>query len=194
MDDPLFVVVSGPPGSGKSTLAAVLAAELALPLLAKDTVKEALLCSLPVADVGDSRRVGRAAMDVLFALAASSPPGAVLEANFHRTPARRSIHGLPGRTVELFCRCPREVARARYRGRIGSRDPGHFDADRGDDELWHPEVTEPVAGGWPVVEVDTTGPVGVSSLLDRLAAALGGTEPLDSSALRVGRRPGTVGR
>jgi hypothetical protein len=36
-----FVLVAGWPGSGKSTLAAALAAELGLPLLAKDEIKEA---------------------------------------------------------------------------------------------------------------------------------------------------------
>ena len=36
-----FVLVAGWPGSAKSTLAAALAAELGLPLLAKDKIKEA---------------------------------------------------------------------------------------------------------------------------------------------------------
>jgi len=170
---PLYVVVSGPPGSGKSTLAPALADRLALPLLSKDTIKEAILGSLPAADVEGSRRAGRAAMEVLFAVAAASPTGGVLEANFHRTPARPSIRELPGRSVEVFCRCPREMARARYRARTGRRVAGHFDADRTDDHLWHPEVHEPVAGGWPVVEVDTDRPVDMARLLGRLGAAVG---------------------
>jgi predicted kinase len=170
---PLYIVVSGPPGSGKSTLAPALADALGLPLLSKDTIKEAIMGSLRAADVEGSRRVGRAAMDVLFALAAASPTGGVLEANFHRSSARQSIGKLPGRSVEVFCRCPREVARARYRARAGGRATGHFDADRTDDDLWHPEVDEPIAGGWSVVEVDTSGPVDVAELLDRLGVAAG---------------------
>jgi predicted kinase len=170
---PLYVVVSGPPGSGKSTLAPAVADRLALPLLAKDTIKEAILGLLPAADVEGSRRVGWAAMEVLFAVAAASPTGAVLEANFHRTPARPSIRELPGRSVEVFCRCPREVALARYRSRTGGRAAGHFDADRTDDDLWHPEVNEPVAGGWPLVEVDTNRPVDMAELLEQLGAAVG---------------------
>jgi len=169
---PLYVVVSGPPGSGKSTLALALADRLGLPLLSKDTIKEAILGTLPAADVEGSRRVGRAAMEVLFALAAASPTGGVLEANFHRTPARTAIRELPGRSVEVYCRCPREVARARYRAREGGRVAGHFDADRTDDDLWHPEVNEPIAGGWPVVEVDTGRRVDMAELLDRLAGAV----------------------
>ena len=99
----------------------MIAGGLALPLVAKDTVKEALLGQIPAADVEASRRIGRAAMEVLFALAAQSPVGAVLEANFHRTASATSIRALPGPTVEVFCRCGREVARRRYRARAGRR-------------------------------------------------------------------------
>ena len=42
------MLVAGWPGSGKSTLAAALAAELGLPLLAKDDIKEALMQGLKV--------------------------------------------------------------------------------------------------------------------------------------------------
>jgi predicted kinase len=173
--DRRYVAVSGPPGSGKSTLAPMVADGLVLPLLAKDTIKEALLPATPAAGVEASRRAGQAAMEVLFALAADSPTGAVLEANFHRTLAAPSILGLPGRTLEVFCRCDREVARRRYRARAGGRDPGHFDAARSDEEIWHDEVNRPVVGGWPVVEVDTNGPVALAELLGRLADLWRGT-------------------
>lgn len=56
----VFVVVSGPPASGKSTLAPVLATELGLPLLAKDTIKDALMSILPVPDVDAYYRGERA--------------------------------------------------------------------------------------------------------------------------------------
>jgi hypothetical protein len=171
MGDRLFVVVSGPPGSGKSTLASAVADALALPLLAKDTIKEALLVSWPAVDVDASRRTGRAAMDVLLALAAEFPAGAVMEANFHRSVAAGSIGILPGPIVEVFCRCRREVALRRYRDRATRRHEGHFDTVRTDAEIWHDEVTEPVGGGWPVIEVDTNVPVDVAQVLDRVRAA-----------------------
>lgn len=51
------------------------------------------------------------------------------------------------------CRCDPEVARDRFSGRAGTRLGGHFDSARTADELWNTEVAEPVAGGWPLLEV-----------------------------------------
>ena len=67
-----FVVVSGPPASGKTTLARAVAPALGLPLIAKDTIKEALMAVLPVPDVAASRVVGRASVAALLAVAAES--------------------------------------------------------------------------------------------------------------------------
>ena len=102
----LFVVVSGPPGSGKSTLAPGLAHDLGLPLIAKDTIKDALMSVLPVPDVEASRRIGRSAVAAMLAVATESPTGAVIESNFHRTVAVADLRRLPGQVVEVFCRCP----------------------------------------------------------------------------------------
>jgi predicted kinase len=169
---PVFIVVSGPPGSGKSTLAGTLARELALPLVAKDTIKDALMVVLPVPDVDASRRVGRAAVAAMLAVAAASPIGAVIDCNFHRSTAIDGLSQLSGRMVEVFCRCDRDRAWARYQARAGSRHPGHFDAVRTIDDLWHDDVTHPVAGGWPVVVVETNTPVDTTSVLEDIRAGL----------------------
>ena len=161
----VYVVVSGPPASGKSTLAPVLARELGLPLVAKDTIKDALMSVLSVPDVEASRQLGRAAVAAMLAVAAESPVGAVIESNFYRSVAVHGLGELPGTVVEVFCRCDREVALERYRVRAGSRHAGHFDADREVEELWNDEVAEPVAGDWRVLEVDTTHPVDVSGIV-----------------------------
>ena len=67
-----LVYVSGAPGSGKSTLAVPLAAELGYALLRKDRIKETLHDALgaPEPDRVWSRRLGAAAMELLWALAA----------------------------------------------------------------------------------------------------------------------------
>lgn len=167
----LFVVVDGPPAAGKSTLAPRLAEALGLPLLAKDTIKDALMALLPPPDVESSRRVGRAAVAALMAVAAQSPVGAVLESNFYRSVAADELGRLPGQLVEVFCRCDRNIARERYGARAGTRAAGHFDSQRSDDELWNDEISEPVAGGWPVIEVDTNGPVDIEAVVVAIRAA-----------------------
>jgi predicted kinase len=74
-----FVLVAGWPAAGKSTLARALAAELGLPLLVKDEIKEALMDGLGYpATVAQSRRLGRAATAAMLRVAQGCP-GAVLD-------------------------------------------------------------------------------------------------------------------
>lgn len=168
--DRRYVVVGGPPGSGKTTLAIALAAELGLPLIAKDTIKEALMSILPVPDVETSRTVGRASVAVLLAVAAESG-SAVLESAWHRSRAAGDLARLPGHVVEVFCRCDHNTARRRYRERSHTRQAGHFDAERLDSELSNDEVARPVAAGWPVIEVDTTTTVDLADVVRRIGLA-----------------------
>lgn len=166
MSGRLYVLVSGPPASGKSTLAPVIAEHFGLPLVAKDTIKDALMAVLPPSDVEESQRIGRAAVAAIYAVAADAPRGAVLESVFYRSRALEDVRDLPGRVVEVFCRCDGDVALARYGDRAGTREAGHFDDAR------TTEVVEPVAGGWPVLVVDTDEPVDVGAFLGRLEAEL----------------------
>jgi predicted kinase len=166
----VFVVVSGPPASGKTTLSRAIAPVLELPLIAKDTIKQALMTVLAVPDVAASRVIGRASVAALLAVAAESG-GAVLESVWHRCYAVDDLRRLPGVVVEVFCRCDPAVAAERYAVRAGSRDAGHFDASRATGELWNDEVARPVAGGWPVIEVDTAGPVDLEAVITAIRAA-----------------------
>lgn len=168
----LFVVVSGPPASGKSTLAPALASELGLPLLAKDTIKDGLMSVLPVPDLEASRQLGRASVVAMLAVAAQAPLGAVIESTFHRSRALDDLRRLPGAVVEVFCRCDAQVARDRYQARSSSRQAGHFDSIRTVEELWNDEVAQPVAGGWPLMEVDTNRPVDVAAVVRFVRSSL----------------------
>ncbi len=173
-----YVVVSGPPGSGKTTLATALAPALGLPLIAKDTIKEALMTVLPVPDVAASRAIGRASVAALMAVAAQAP-GAVLESVWHRSRSLPDLGSLPGNLVEVFCRCDPAIAAQRYARRAGTRAAGHFDGERAIADLRNDEVARPVAGGWPVIEADTSRPVDLGALIARLRAAAG-TPPAGS--------------
>ena len=163
-----FVVVSGPPASGKSTLATALAAELDLPLLAKDVVKDALVDALGATDLPRSRELGTAAVHVLLAVAATAGRG-VLESVWYPY-AHAPLAALPTPLVEVFCRCAPDQLRARFAARAATRGGGYFDAERDPAELWNADVGAPVAGGWPVLEVDTTSRPDVAALARRIVA------------------------
>src|SRR5438128_11285339 len=80
-----YIVISGPAASGKTTLARRLADELGVTLLAKDTIKSALLAVLDVPDIEAAGLLGRAAVNVLFALACEVRGSVVLEGVWHRS-------------------------------------------------------------------------------------------------------------
>lgn len=68
-DVPAVIVVGGAPASGKTTLAKCLAREFNVPLIAKDTIKEALMDADPPRDREASSRLGAIAFAVLFRVA-----------------------------------------------------------------------------------------------------------------------------
>jgi predicted kinase len=158
----VYVLVSGLPGSGKTTLATALAAELGVPLLGKDPIKEALWDTLGPGDRAWSARLGGAAQELLLRLARDAP-GAVLDTFIHQEWKHR-LRALPGTVAEVHCACAVEVARARYAQR--ERHPCHFDTEQLADQWdrWVREDARPLDLGGPVIEVDTSAPVDVAVL------------------------------
>jgi predicted kinase len=167
-----LVYVSGAPGAGKSSLAGPLAAELGYPLIYKDKLKETLHDWLggPDPDLAWSQRLGAAAMELIWAVAADAP-SAVIEANFrpHSEYERRKLAGLADRIVEVNCACPLDLAVRRY----NERDPGRHTVHV------RRTVTLEQLAGWdrPVgvgalIAVDTTGPVDVVALAEQVRGHL----------------------
>ena len=164
----LFVLIGGLPGSGKSTLAIALAAELELPLLAKDEIKEALMDAIGEAlTVAESQRLGRAAVLAMLRVARRCP-GAVLDSTWFGY-TEPLVRQLPEPVVEVRCHLPVALAREEYRARMANRHVGHLDRQRSENELWE-EPSEPLGVG-PLVVVDTSGVVEISALASAIAAA-----------------------
>lgn len=177
MDRPLLVVVTGPPAAGKTTIARAIAARLRLPLIAKDTIKEALFDGLGAGDLDWSQRLGPPTFGVMLALAEESlaaGAGLVLEANFVRGgETARRVAALPARFVQVHCSAPLAVLLERYASRV--RHPGHVDSERIEAirELVEAGSYEPLALPGETLRVDTTVPVDVEAL----AAQTGGSAP-----------------
>lgn len=171
-------MISGAPGAGKTTIARPLARALGMPLFAKDSIKERMHDTLaeagPIQDQW-SKRLGAAAMDMLWLLAAEAPE-CVLEANFwagyqrQNDTLRELAQG--GKLVEVYCSAPRELVMRRFRERhaAGERHPVHC-APELSPERWERDFSAPIGVGH-VLEVDTRTPVDVARLAAEVRALL----------------------
>jgi predicted kinase len=169
-----LILINGLPGSGKSTLAGRLASALRVPLIGKDTLKEAMAAAVPGVPPAV---LGPVAAQVMWELAAATPGVVILEnwwfrprdigfvtAGVARSGARSS--------VEIWCSVPVEVALDRYRNR--ARHPVHEDEHRlaEDWERWAAGA-RPLGIG-PTLIVETDRPVIATRLIEAISEAIGG--------------------
>ena len=75
-------MVTGIPGSGKTTLVEAPSTVLGVPVISKDTIKEALGEVLSAGGDEQSRLLGAASYEILFAIASRVPGRVILESNF----------------------------------------------------------------------------------------------------------------
>jgi predicted kinase len=132
-----IVIVGGPPASGKTTLARRLAADLSLPLITKDGLKETLFEAVGVGDLEWSRRLGRGAIALVWHVLeaeVTANRSVLVEGNFDASVASGELNALaerhPFTALEIHCCAEPAVLESRFVGRAATRHPGHVEADQ----------------------------------------------------------------
>jgi predicted kinase len=134
---PALVVITGPPASGKSSAARAIAAELEIPFISKDELKERMYEVFGPSDDGEHEaRVERAALGILFSVVESNlraGVSVVAESNFHADEDVEAIAQLAGSArahiVQVYFGGDPEELEERFaeRAESGDRHPGHGD-------------------------------------------------------------------
>jgi predicted kinase len=133
---PLLLLVTGAPATGKTTLSRRLAADLKLPLVARDDLKEILFDQLGWSTVEWSQQLGRASFELMYLVIEKLLAAAVsqvVDCNLDPKYATARLLSLKQRydfnPFQIICQTRNDVLLQRYTARIesGERHPGHVD-------------------------------------------------------------------
>ena len=136
---PVLLVVNAYAASGKTTLARALSRELRWPVFVKDLFKEQLFDRLGATDYQDSKRLGVAAIEVMFGAARELlvvGTSVIIESplvpRYDNARLRALERDADFLTVQEVLTGDPNVLFERYRARAerGERHPCHFDHDR----------------------------------------------------------------
>lgn len=186
---PLLILVGGAPAAGKSELSRILAAELELPVIGKDLIKDELLAKAGTVDLATSQALGHASMGLLFRLlevflgrGVSLIAEAPFAAKLHGDRMRTLVAGVAPQAVQVHCRASPARIRERLLARSSSahRHRGHLDVSRIEQTM-----QDIVSGFWSPVPLPGvpvfdywTGPSaadGLSVLLGKVRAVVNGS-------------------
>jgi predicted kinase len=181
------ILISGPSCAGKTTLATRLAADLRLPLLAKDGFKELLFDTLGWSDRAWSRKLGAASIAILFyAIEQQLAAGRsfIAESIFRPEWDNERWRDFAARyafiPIQIQCWAEGRVLWERWRARTesGARHPGHV--ERENVEEFRPSVlrgrVDPLDIDGELIEVETTdfAQIDYAALVARIRTAAGG--------------------
>jgi predicted kinase len=150
-----LLVILGRPASGKTTLARRLAAELSVPILSKDDIKEALFDVLGCGDRERSRRLSEACFAAQLRMAETQLTAGLsclLEGNWraeHTGGMLKTMAGSGARCAQVWCCASGAEIQRRFAERV--RHPGHLDAAGLEDEVRQ-------TAGLPPAFLDLPGP------------------------------------
>jgi len=131
------LLVNGIPGTGKSTLAKKLAADLKLPLIHKDDIKEFFYDALATNSREESQLIGRVAFESLYVLIeqyVESEKDLMVECPFFVSFARPKLKAIISEkgveVLEVYCVLPEPIRQQRIRQRLTEgRHPQHVAGD-----------------------------------------------------------------
>ena len=164
---PLVLIVCGAPGAGKTTLARKLAPALALPLIARDDLKESLFETLGWSTVTWSERLGRATYELVYLLIErllEARCSLLVETPFDPDWANPRFQALqarhPFQPAQVILSARADLLRQRSARRVdnGERHPGHVDRLRMGqfDTVELERRNRPLDLDGPVFHVDTS--------------------------------------
>jgi predicted kinase len=139
MNKTLLIIVTGAPGTGKTTLAKKISAELKMPLIVKDEIKEVLFDNIgwdiPGWDPDAwQKALGRGSIEVMHHLGEEllkSQTSHILESNFVSKFANEKFKSLGEiyefEVVQIYCHMQEDVLLDRFvkRQEQADRHPGH---------------------------------------------------------------------
>lgn len=164
---PLVIIVSGAPCTGKTTLGRQIAAQLCLPFIHKDGIKETLFDSLGWKDRAWAQKLGSASYKLLYyfiKIQLQAGQSLVVESNFEPQVDSQLFLELqqeyPFRAIQIWCKTDSQILFQRFKARAlsGRRHPGHVEdltyQNFQPDRLQSKHRALNIAGR--VIQVDTT--------------------------------------